>query len=190
MHGLVILDVGNGIKHGSPEHPQLVSQLRVNHNELYGDGWLAGTHTVFRYKNYVYIGDEVYPAEFDLAAHLRIPVRGIVQVVDVSDIEHPRMVSDAERLQWFSNLAWCMFTEDEMKSGLAWQAIRPQLFGHYLDDAELDSVAGVTMRPTKALLKKTGQWRKDWKKVKTKDEQRRLRPFSKKRVKETPEEMW
>ena len=91
--GLVILDVGNGIKHGSPEHPQLVSQLRVNHNELYGDGWLAGTHTVFRYKNYVYIGDEVYPGEFDLAAHLRIPVRGIVQVVDVSDIEHPHIVA-------------------------------------------------------------------------------------------------
>ena len=91
--GLVILDVGNGIKHGSPEHPQLVSQLRVNHNELYGDGWLAGTHTVFRHKNYVYIGDEVYPAEFDLGAHLRIPVRGIVQVVDVSNIEHPRIVA-------------------------------------------------------------------------------------------------
>jgi hypothetical protein len=91
--GLIILDVGNGIKHGSPEHPQLVSQLRINQNELYGDGWLAGTHTVFRSKNYVYIGDEVYPAEFDLDAHLRIPVRGIVQVIDVSDIEHPRIVA-------------------------------------------------------------------------------------------------
>jgi plastocyanin len=91
--GLIILDVGSGVKHGSPEHPQLVSQLRINQNELYGDGWLAGTHTVFRSKNYVYIGDEVYPAEFDLDAHLRIPVRGIVQVVDVSDIEHPRIVA-------------------------------------------------------------------------------------------------
>lgn len=91
--GLVILDVGNGIKHGSPEHPQLVSQLRINQNELYGDGWLAGTHTVYRYKNYVYIGDEVYPGEFDLEARTRIPVRGIVQVVDVSDIEHPRIVA-------------------------------------------------------------------------------------------------
>lgn len=91
--GLIILDVGNGIKHGSPEHPQLVSQLRINQNELYGDGWLAGTHTVFRSKNYVYIGDEVYPAEFDLDAHLRIPVRGIVQVIDVSDMEHPRIVA-------------------------------------------------------------------------------------------------
>jgi len=91
--GLVILDVGSGIKHGSPEHPQLVSQLRINQNELYGDGWLAGTHTVFRSKNYVYIGDEVYPAEFNLEAHTRIPVRGIVQVVDVSDIEHPKIVA-------------------------------------------------------------------------------------------------
>jgi hypothetical protein len=91
--GLVILDVGNGIKHGSPEHPQLVSLLRINQNELYGDGWLAGTHTVFRSKNYVYIGDEVYPAEFDLVARTRIAVRGIVQVVDVSDIEHPKIVA-------------------------------------------------------------------------------------------------
>jgi hypothetical protein len=91
--GLVILDVGNGIKHGSPEHPQLVSQLRMNQNELYGDGWLAGSHTVFRYKNYVFVGDEVFPAEFDLVAHTRIPVRGIVQIIDVSDIEKPRPVA-------------------------------------------------------------------------------------------------
>lgn len=91
--GLVILDVGNGIKNGSPEHPQLVSQLRLNQNELYGDGWLAGTHTVFRYKNYVFVGDEVFPAEFDLQAKTRIPVRGIVQVIDVTDIQHPRPVA-------------------------------------------------------------------------------------------------
>ena len=57
----MILDVGNGIKGGSPEHPQFVSQLRFNHHELYGNGWLAGTHSVFRYKNYVFVGDEVFP---------------------------------------------------------------------------------------------------------------------------------
>ena len=91
--GLVILDVGKGLKGGSPEHPQLVSQLRWNYNELYGPGWLAGAHAVFRYKNYVYVGDEVFPAEFDLGGKSRIPVRGILHVVDVSDIARPREVA-------------------------------------------------------------------------------------------------
>ncbi len=92
--GLVILDVGNGIKGGSPEHPQLVSDLRFNHHELYGNGWLAGSHSVFRYKNYVFVGDEVFPARFDIFDRSRIPVRGIVHVVDVSDINHPRKVAE------------------------------------------------------------------------------------------------
>jgi len=92
--GLVILDVGKGIKGGSPEHPQLVSQLRFNHHELYGNGWLAGTHSVFRYKNYVFIGDEVFPPSFDIHGPARIPVRGIVHVVDVSDINNPRKVAE------------------------------------------------------------------------------------------------
>jgi hypothetical protein len=55
--GLVILDVGSGIKGGTPEKPQFVSQLRMNYHELYGDGWLAGAHAVFRYKNYVFVGE-------------------------------------------------------------------------------------------------------------------------------------
>jgi plastocyanin len=92
--GLVILDVGNGIKGGSPEHPQLVSQLRFNHHELYGNGWLAGTHSVFRYKNYVFVGDEVFPPIFDIHDRKRIPVRGIVHVVDLSDINNPRKVAE------------------------------------------------------------------------------------------------
>lgn len=92
--GLVILDVGKGIKGGSPEHPQLVSQLRFNHYELYGNGWLAGTHSVFRYKNYVFVGDEVFPPIFDIHGPNRIPVRGIVHVVDVSDINAPRKVAE------------------------------------------------------------------------------------------------
>jgi hypothetical protein len=92
--GLIILDVGNGIKGGSPEKPQLVSQFRFNHNELYGNGWLAGTHSVFRYKNYVFIGDEVFPGIFNLNSKKRIPVRGIAHVIDVSDIQHPRKVAE------------------------------------------------------------------------------------------------
>lgn len=92
--GLVILDVGSGIKGGSPEKPQFVSQLRMNYHELYGDGWLAGAHAVFRYKNYVFVGDEVFPAIFDIQSKKRIPVRGIVHVVDVSDIHNPKEVAN------------------------------------------------------------------------------------------------
>jgi hypothetical protein len=92
--GLVVLDIGNGIKGGSPTHPQLVSQLRFNYLDLYGPGWLAGAHAVFRYKNYVFLGDEVFPGQFNIMTRDRIPVQGIVHVIDVSDIEHPRQVAD------------------------------------------------------------------------------------------------
>ena len=91
--GLVILDIGNGIKGGSPMSPKFVSQLRFNYLDLYGPGWVAGAHAVFRYKNYVFIGDEVFPARFDIESRDRIPVQGIVHVVDVTDIEHPRRVA-------------------------------------------------------------------------------------------------
>ncbi len=104
--GLIILDVGKGIKGGSPEHPQLVSQLRLNYNELYGDGWLAGAHAVFRYKNYVFVGDEVFPSSFDIQARNRIPVRGIVHVIDVSDIMNPRKVAEYEVPEGGSHNIW------------------------------------------------------------------------------------
>jgi hypothetical protein len=91
--GLVILDVGNGIRGGSPSNPKLVSQLRFNYHELYGPGWLAGAHAVYRYKNYVFVGDEVFPARFDIVSRDVFPVKGIVHVVDVSDIAHPKEVA-------------------------------------------------------------------------------------------------
>jgi hypothetical protein len=94
--GLVILDVGNGVKGGSPEKPQFVSQLRFNYHELYGNGWLSGAHAVFRYKNYVFVGDEVFPELFDIQGKNRIPVRGVLHVVDVSDITGPRKVAEYE----------------------------------------------------------------------------------------------
>lgn len=91
--GVVILDVGNGIKGGSPVHPQFVSQYRFNYDELYGSNWLAGSHAVFRYKNYLFVGDEVFPESFSLVSKERIPVRGIAHILDVSDISHPREVA-------------------------------------------------------------------------------------------------
>jgi hypothetical protein len=104
--GLVILDVGSGIKGGSPEKPQLVSQFRMNYHELYGDGWLAGAHAIFRYKNYVFVGDEVFPALFDIQSKSRIPVRGIVHVVDVTDIYHPREVANYTVPEGGSHNVW------------------------------------------------------------------------------------
>jgi hypothetical protein len=94
--GLVILDVGAGLKGGSPENPKFVSQLRFNYSELYGDGWMAGAHEVYRYKNYVFVGDEVFPEAFQLYARERIPARGVMHVVDVSDILNPRKVAEYE----------------------------------------------------------------------------------------------
>jgi hypothetical protein len=113
--GLIILDVGNGISGGSPENPKLVSQYRFNHYELYGDGWLAGTHSVFRYKNYLFVGDEVFPAIFELEDRDRIPVRAICHVMDVSDIKHPREVAKYEVPEGGSHNFWA--ADDKLYEG-------------------------------------------------------------------------
>jgi hypothetical protein len=104
--GLVILDVGNGMKGGSPEHPKLVSQYLYNHYELYGDDWLAGTHSTFRYKNYLFVGDEVLLGFFNIMSKERVPTRAICHVMDVSDIEHPREVAFYEVPEGGSHNFW------------------------------------------------------------------------------------
>ena len=104
--GLVILDVGNGVAGGSPENPKVISQYKFNHYELYGDGWLAGTHSVFRYKNYLFVGDEVFPAIFSIEDRDRIPVRAICHVMDVSDLKHPKEVAQYEAPEGGSHNFW------------------------------------------------------------------------------------
>jgi plastocyanin len=104
--GLVILDVGNGMSGGSPENPKLIAQYKFNHYELYGDGWLAGTHSVFRYKNYLFVGDEVFPGIFHIEDRDRIPVRAICHVMDLSDIKHPKEVAQYEVPEGGSHNFW------------------------------------------------------------------------------------
>lgn len=99
-NGLVILDVGNGVKGGSMTNPKFVGQYTYNHAELYPPGFIAGTHAVFRSGNYVYLGDESYPAIADLASHEQFPTRGRMHVVDVSDLEHPHEVAYYEPLEF------------------------------------------------------------------------------------------
>ncbi len=99
--GLVILDVGNGVKGGSPSNPQFVSQYKYDLDKLYkrvelkgGPGFIRGTHTAWRHKNYVFIGDEVFGAGFGGAAGAELTQAwGRLQVLDVSDILHPRSVA-------------------------------------------------------------------------------------------------
>jgi hypothetical protein len=101
--GLVILDVGNGRRGGSPSSPQLVSQHTYDLESLYrdveaegGPGYIRGTHTAWRHGNYVFVGDEVFTAR---PIGLQIPgfglgkANGRLHVIDVSDIENPRPVA-------------------------------------------------------------------------------------------------
>jgi hypothetical protein len=101
--GLVILDVGNGMRGGSPTNPQLVSQIKYDLDALYarveaegGPGYIRGTHTAWRHKNYVFVGDEVFSAT---PQGLTVPGLGLgrangrLHVVDVSDITQPRIVA-------------------------------------------------------------------------------------------------
>ncbi|MBC7790260.1 MAG: Ig-like domain-containing protein [Anaerolineae bacterium] len=100
--GLVILDVGNGIKGGSPSRPQLVTQYKYDLNDLYrdveavaGPGFIRGTHTAWRHKNYVFIADEVFPARGVTGAKDASAFRayGRLQAIDISDIKNPRSVA-------------------------------------------------------------------------------------------------
>jgi hypothetical protein len=115
--GLVILDVGNGIKGGSPEDPQLVSQYKYDLNSLYreveavgGPGFIRGTHTAWRAGNYVFVGDEVFSAR-----PRRTEGGGVVglgraygrlHVIDVSDITRPKEVAYYEPRDGGTHNVW------------------------------------------------------------------------------------
>ncbi len=115
--GLVILDVGNGVKGGSPENPQLVSQYKYDLNSLYrdveavgGPGFIRGTHTAWRGGNYVFVGDEVFsakprPTEGGGVVGLG-RAYGRLHVIDVSDIGRPKEVAYYEPKDGGSHNVW------------------------------------------------------------------------------------
>jgi hypothetical protein len=101
--GLVILDVGNGIRGGAPASPKLVSSLRYDLDSLYrtvevegGSGYIRGTHTAWRHGDYVFVGDEVFSAR---PLGIQMPDRalgkanGRLHVIDVRDVTRPREVA-------------------------------------------------------------------------------------------------
>lgn len=100
--GLVILDVGNGIKGGTPANPVLVTQYKYDLNALYrdveasgGPGFIRGTHTAWRHRNYVFIADEVFPSSGVQGAKDAAAGRayGRLQVIDISDLNAPKSVA-------------------------------------------------------------------------------------------------
>ena len=80
----------------------IVSQFKYDLNALYrdveasgGPGFIRGTHTAWRHKNYVFIADEVFPSNGPKGAKDASAMRayGRLQVLDVTDIEKPKSVA-------------------------------------------------------------------------------------------------
>lgn len=98
--GLVVLDVGNGIKGGSPTNPVLVMQYKYDMASLRsaaaaaGRPVIGGTHTAWRHRNYVFVGDEILPQGPNRAG-ADVPDRawGSLHVIDISDVTKPKEVA-------------------------------------------------------------------------------------------------
>jgi plastocyanin len=98
--GLVVLDVGNGMKGGSPENPKFISQFKYDLDALYArvdEYWglaARGTHTAWRQGKYVFIGDEVYASKPSTGLKDGNDLTfGRLQVLDVSNLEKPKLVA-------------------------------------------------------------------------------------------------
>lgn len=88
--GVIIYDVGNGIRGGSPESPEEVSRLVTSDNGVAGspavhNGWWFH-NPVTGEARYLFIGQEG-PGQVGVSAS------GDIHVVDISDLEQPREVA-------------------------------------------------------------------------------------------------
>ncbi|MGH7500509.1 MAG: Ig-like domain-containing protein [Longimicrobiales bacterium] len=83
--GAIMLDVGAGSHGGTPTAPAFVSQFR------YPEG---NTHVAWRDGKYLYVGDEIFPDDWD--ASRPIEARGFIHVLDYTDPENPREVATYE----------------------------------------------------------------------------------------------
>jgi hypothetical protein len=114
--GVILLDVGNGVKGGSPTSPQLVSQYKYDLNALYlgveregGPGFVRGTHTSWRKGNLVFAGDEVFSARVQGIQLPGLPLgkaNGRLHVIDMSDYAHPREVAWYEPVDGGTHNIW------------------------------------------------------------------------------------
>ena len=83
--GAIMLDVGAGTHGGTPTRPAFVSQFK----------YPAGhTHVAWRHGRYLFIGDEIFPADWDPSRPIQ--ARGYIHVVDYEDPENPVEVARYE----------------------------------------------------------------------------------------------
>ncbi len=83
--GAVMLDVGAGTHGGTPTEPRFVSRFR------YPTG---NTHTAWRAGRYLFVGDEIFPSDWN--ADAPIEARGYVHVLDMQNPERPVEVARYE----------------------------------------------------------------------------------------------
>ncbi len=83
--GAVMLDVGAGTHGGTPTAPAFVSRYRYP---------IGNTHTAWRAGRYLFVGDEIFPEQWD--ADAPIEARGYIHVLDMQDPENPVEVARYE----------------------------------------------------------------------------------------------
>ncbi len=104
--GLIILDVGNGMAGGTITAPKEVSRFVYDHSVLYPPDFVAGTHAVYPAGKYIFIADESLYGAFDISSRERIPTRGIVHVLDASDIRNLRKVAQYDPIEFGAHNLW------------------------------------------------------------------------------------
>ena len=88
--GLVILDVGRGIKGGTPERPRMLSHVKYRtewRNNRYGRTHAAFPYTSRAGRRYVFVGDVILPERADFSR--RLEIGGLLHVFDATDPEMP-----------------------------------------------------------------------------------------------------
>ncbi len=83
--GAVMLDVGAGTHGGTPTEPAFVSRFKYP---------IGNTHTAWRAGRYLFVGDEIFPDDWDEDAP--IEARGYIHVLDMEDPENPVEVARYE----------------------------------------------------------------------------------------------
>jgi hypothetical protein len=109
--GLVILDVGNGMAGGTITAPKEVSRFVYDHSVLYPPDFVAGTHAVYPAGKYIFVADESLYGAFDISSRERLPTRGIVHVIDASDIRNLRKVAQYDPIEFGAHNLW---VEDDL----------------------------------------------------------------------------